>query len=100
MERSWNALDERAHQRHDGAANMKLSFENDVRGRTVIDASGRSVGEVETIYVDGESVPVGLRVASLKLHDSVADALGIRHGTFHPATVEVPALAMQAFGDA
>jgi sporulation protein YlmC with PRC-barrel domain len=35
---------------------MRLSYEEQVRGRTVIDASGSSVGEVDSLYLDAESI--------------------------------------------
>jgi len=68
----------------------------------VIDAAGRSVGQVDALSLDADSIAVGLRVASLriKLHSAVADQLGVPRGTFQAGTLEVPALAVQAVGDA
>jgi sporulation protein YlmC with PRC-barrel domain len=81
---------------------MRLSYEEQVKGRTVIDASGRSVGSVADLYVEAESVATGLMVSGIriKLHSEVADELAVARGTFHPAVIEVPARALQAFGDA
>ena len=81
---------------------MRVSYEEQVKGRTVIDASGRSVGEVDALYLDAESIASGLKVSGIriKLHSEVADELGVPRGTFHAGVVEVPAQALQAFGDA
>lgn len=81
---------------------MKVSYEEQVKGRTVIDSAGRAVGQVDALYLDADSAAVGLRVATLriKLHSSVADEIGVPRGTFHAGTIEVSALAVQAVGDA
>lgn len=80
---------------------MKLSYD-EVKGRTVIDASGVAIGEVEGLYLEqataGERVCIGgMRV---KLRGSVADDVGVEHGTFRAAVVDVPASMLQAIGDA
>ena len=80
---------------------MRLSFD-EVKGRTVIDATGAAIGEVEGLYVEqasaGEHVCIGgMRV---KLRSHVADDVGVRHGTFRPAVIDVPASMLQASGDA
>jgi sporulation protein YlmC with PRC-barrel domain len=80
---------------------MKLSFD-EVKGRTVIDATGAAIGEVDGLYVEqaaaGDQVCIGgMRV---KLRASVADDVGVERGTFRSAIVEVPASMLQAIGDA
>ena len=36
----------------------------------------------------------------VKLRSHVADDVGVRHGTFRPAVIDVPASMLQAIGDA
>ncbi len=82
---------------------MKLSYEDQVKGRTVIDASGASVGEVDALYLDSDSLDRGgLRVSAIrvKLHAEIADAIGVSRGTFRAGSLDVPAEALQALGDA
>lgn len=76
---------------------MRLSFQDQVRGRTVIDATGRALGAVDEIYVDGDTLQVeGLRV---KLRTDIADELGVPRRTFHPGMIDVPVQHIQALGD-
>jgi sporulation protein YlmC with PRC-barrel domain len=82
---------------------MRLSYEEQVKGRTVIDGNGLSIGEVDAIYLDPESIERGgLRVSAIrvKLHAEVADAIGVSRGTFRAGSVDVPATALRALGDA
>ena len=81
---------------------MRISYEDHIKGRTVIDASGRSVGAVDALYLDSESLATGLKVSGvrIRLHAEVADELGVPRGMFHPAVVDIPATALQALGDA
>ncbi len=80
---------------------MKLSYD-ELKGRTVIDATGVAIGEVDGLYLEqaavGEHVCIGgMRV---KLRSRVADDVGVERGTFRPAIVEVPASMLSAIGDA
>lgn len=82
---------------------MRLSYEDEVKGRTVIDASGTSIGELEALYLDSDSIASGgLRVSGVrvKLHSDVADAIGVTRGTFRAGSLDVPAEALRALGDA
>ena len=81
---------------------MRVSYDEQIKGRTVIDANGRSIGQLEELFLDDDSIPIGLRVSSIrvKLHSAIADEVGLPRGAFHPAILEIPALALQAFGDA
>ena len=80
---------------------MKLSYD-ELKGRTVIDATGAAIGEVEGLYLEqasaGEHVCVG--GIQVKLRGHVADDVGVRHGAFRPAVIDVPASMLQAIGDA
>ena len=80
---------------------MRFAYD-ELKGRTVLDAAGTAIGEVEGLFIEqaaaGESLCVGgMRV---KLRSSVADNIGVEHGTFRPAVVEIPASMVQALGDA
>ena len=76
---------------------MRLSYQDEVRGRTVIDATGRALGEVDELYVDGDALQMeGLRV---KLRPEMADDLGVPRRTFHPGTIDVSTKHIQAFGE-
>jgi sporulation protein YlmC with PRC-barrel domain len=80
---------------------MKLSYD-EVKGRTVIDATGAAIGEVDGLYIEqavaGDHICVGgMRV---KLRARVADDVGVERGTFRSAVVDVPASMLQAIGDA
>ncbi len=80
---------------------MKLSYD-EVKGRTVIDATGTAIGEVEGLYIEQASATErpcigGMRV---KLRSQVADDVGVHRGTFRPAVIDVPASMLQAIGDA
>ncbi len=76
---------------------MRLSDDN-LRGRTVIAADGKAVGEVATLFLDVDA----WRVESLqvKLRNEVADQLGATRSLFHAATLELPIRTVQSVGDA
>jgi sporulation protein YlmC with PRC-barrel domain len=80
---------------------MRLAYD-ELKGRTVMDATGNAIGEVEGLFIEqatsGEPLCVsGMRV---KLRSAVADSVGIQHGAFRPAVIEIPAAIVQAIGDA
>lgn len=76
---------------------MRLRYQEQVRGRTVIDATGRALGAVDEIYVDGDTLQLeGIRV---KLRTDIADELGVPRRAFHPGMIDVPTQHIQAFGD-
>jgi sporulation protein YlmC with PRC-barrel domain len=81
---------------------MRLSYEDQVRGRTVIDATGSAIGQVDLLYLDGDGIADGLKVSALrvKLNADAAERAGIPRTTFHPAQLDVPAFAVVAIGDA
>jgi len=80
---------------------MKLSYD-DVKGRTVIDATGAAIGEVESLYIEqsAEADRVCIGGIQVKLRSRVADDVGVERSTFRPAVVDVPASMLQAIGDA
>lgn len=76
--------------------NVRLTDEN-LRGRTVIAAGGKVIGEVTAIFMDCEA----WRIESLqvKLGAGVADQLGADRGLFHAGVLEVPVRMIQSVGD-
>lgn len=76
---------------------LRLSDES-LRGRTVIGADGRAVGEVAALFLDCDAWSVeSLRV---KLRKDVADQLGATRTMFHAGMVEIPIRLIQSVGDA
>ncbi|WP_437509129.1 PRC-barrel domain-containing protein [Sorangium sp. So ce1099] len=77
---------------------MRLTYEEDVRGHSVVDAEGNVIGEVEQLYLDSESFKLaGVRV---KLRAEAADVLGVQHGLFRAGVLDVPVEAIQSLGQA
>lgn len=76
---------------------MRLSDEN-LRGRTVIGADGRAVGEVAALFLDSDAW--GVESIQVKLRKDVADELGASRTIFHAGTVEIPVRLVQSVGDA
>lgn len=77
---------------------MRISVEQDIRGRTVIDGAGRALGAVEDVLVDGRSWRVeGIRV---KLRREAADDLGVGRSAFRSAVIDIPIEMVRAAGDA
>lgn len=76
---------------------MRLSDES-IRGRTVLAADGRVVGELATLFLDSD----GWKVESIqvKLNKDIADELGASRGVFRAGTIEVPVSMVQSVGDA
>lgn len=75
---------------------MRLTDEN-LRGRTIISADGRAVGEAAALFIDSD----GWHVESLqvKLRKDVADQLGATRTLFHSGTVEIPTRLIQSVSD-
>ena len=77
---------------------MRLVYEEALSGRSVIDSSGRSIGEVVGLLIDVEKWSVeALRV---KLHRDVTQEIGASHGTFRAARLDVPIGFIQNVSDA
>ncbi len=76
---------------------MQISDER-LRGRTVIGADGRAIGEVVGLIVDSE----GWQLAALqvRLRRAISESIGLKKGVFSGATVDVPRQALQSVGDA
>jgi sporulation protein YlmC with PRC-barrel domain len=77
---------------------MRISYEDELKGRSVIDHTGMIVGSVDALLIDGQSWRVeALRV---KLNRESADQIGAEHRVFQPATLEIPITLVHAAGDA
>ena len=76
---------------------MRISGDS-LRGRTVIGADGRAIGEVTNILFDSEGWKV--ECLEVKLRREVGDELGVSHRMFQSATLEIPIRAVQSIGDA
>jgi sporulation protein YlmC with PRC-barrel domain len=79
---------------------MRIS-DQDLRGRTVIGADGRAIGEVAGLTLDTiDSDRPSLATLQVALRREMEDALGIEHRRFRPATIEIPFANVQSIGDA
>jgi sporulation protein YlmC with PRC-barrel domain len=77
---------------------MRVVYEEALSGRSVIDSSGRSVGEVVGLLIDPETWRIeALRV---KLHKDVTEEIGASHGTFRAARLDVPTAFIHNVSDA
>lgn len=76
---------------------MRITFDAALKGRSVIDARGRVIGEIDECVVDtGSWRVVSVRV---KLRKEVADDLGIHRSVLRAGGLEVPTEAVQSTGD-
>jgi sporulation protein YlmC with PRC-barrel domain len=76
---------------------MDVSYDQSVKGRTVIDSQGRVLGQVDGLVIDSESWSV--RFLRVKLEKDVSDTIGEPRGTFRAAVIDVPAEAVSGVGD-
>lgn len=75
---------------------MRFSDEN-LRGRVVIGADGQVIGEVSSLFLEGDTWRV--EALQLKLDRKIADQLGISRGLFHSPLIEIPSRMVQSVGD-
>ena len=67
---------------------MRVVYEESLSGRSVIDSTGRAIGEIVGLLVDPETWRVeALRV---RLNKDVSDEIDAPHGTFRAARLDVP----------
>lgn len=76
---------------------MRIS-DVDLRGRSVIGADGRAIGEILGVTIDSD----GWRVDSLrvKLRREVRESLGVSRRLFGSSTTDIPIRAVQSVSDA
>ena len=76
---------------------MTIAYEESLSGRSVIDSTGRVIGEVAGLLVDVATWHIeGLRV---KLNKDVTAELGASHGPFRAARLDVPTEFVQDVSD-
>jgi membrane protein len=79
-------------------APMTMVYEESLSGRSVIDSTGRSIGEVIALVIDTEAWRIeALRV---KLHKDVTEEIGASHGAFRAARLDVPTAFIHNVSDA
>lgn len=76
---------------------MRVVYEESLSGRSVIDSTGRVIGEVDALLLD----PVAWQVLALrvKLHKDVTEEIGVSHGAFRAARIDVPCEFIQDLSD-
>lgn len=77
---------------------MRVVYEEALSGRSVIDSTGRSIGEVVGLLIDPEAWRV--EAVRVKLHKDVTAEIGASHGTFRAARLDVPTGFIQNISDA
>jgi sporulation protein YlmC with PRC-barrel domain len=77
---------------------MRIIYGDHLRGRAVMDATGRRVGEVAELFIDSDTWTVD--AVQVKLRREVADAIGVHRGAFRAAVLEVATEFIQSVGDA
>ncbi len=76
---------------------MRMAVD-ELPGRTVVDATGRVVGDIDKLMVDASSWAVeSLRV---RLRRRAAEELGLGWSAFKHATIDIPTGLVMAAGDA
>lgn len=77
---------------------MRVLYDDDLRGRIVIDSTGRAIGEVDGVVLETDDwMTHALRV---KLRKDVAFQLGSPRGFWRrPATLDLPVTLIQGVGD-
>lgn len=76
---------------------MRISDKN-LRGRAVISADGKAIGEVADLLIDSDGWRVEL--LQVKLRKSTADQIGAPRGRFSAGTLDLPVSMIQSVGDA
>ncbi|MCC6557439.1 MAG: PRC-barrel domain-containing protein [Polyangiaceae bacterium] len=77
---------------------MRITYEDHLRGRAVVDATGRVLGEVAGLFVDADTWKV--EAIQVKLRREAADVIGVHRGTFRAAQLTVSSEFIQSVGDA
>jgi sporulation protein YlmC with PRC-barrel domain len=77
---------------------MRISYEEDLKGRAVIDGTGRVVGEVDGLLVDSQSWRV--EAFRVRLRREAAAQIGAEHRLLQSASLEIPVSLVHAAGDA
>jgi sporulation protein YlmC with PRC-barrel domain len=76
---------------------MRITYEESLAGRSVIDSTGRVIGELSGLILETDSWSIeALRV---KLRKDVTKEMGVSHGAFRAASVDVPVDYVQNVSD-
>jgi sporulation protein YlmC with PRC-barrel domain len=75
---------------------MRMSFPQDLRNRTVVDAAGHAVGVLDSLVIDPESWRV--TAIKVKLRREVADQIGAPRTVLRAALLNIPTEHVQAAG--
>jgi len=74
---------------------MRLS-EEDIRGRSIIAADGQVIGEVKSLFFDGDTFQV--ESFQVTLRKDTADQLGAHRSMFQAGALEIPVHMIQSVG--
>ena len=77
---------------------MSVLYEEALSGRSVIDSTGRSIGEVVALLIDPDAWRV--EAVRVKLHKDVTEEIGASHGAFRAARLDVPIAFIHNVSDA
>jgi sporulation protein YlmC with PRC-barrel domain len=77
---------------------MRISYDEDLKGRAVIDGTGRVVGNIDGVLVDGQSWRV--EAFRVRLRRDAAEQIGAERRLLQAAVIEVPISLVHAAGDA
>jgi sporulation protein YlmC with PRC-barrel domain len=77
---------------------MRLSYEA-LRGRPVIAAGGRVLGEVADVYLEFENNTWRVESLLVKLNRDAADSIGAARSFFRARTAPIPVQLVQSIGD-
>jgi sporulation protein YlmC with PRC-barrel domain len=77
---------------------MRIAYDEDLRGRAVIDHTGMVVGEIDGLLIDGESWRV--EAVRVKLRRDAAEQIGAEQSRFRSANLDIPVSLIHAAGDA
>jgi sporulation protein YlmC with PRC-barrel domain len=77
---------------------MRVVYEEALSGRSVIDSTGRAIGEIVGLIIDAESWHIeALRV---KLNRNVMEEIDAPHATFRAARLDIPTQFVESVSDA
>ena len=79
-------------------APMTMVYEETLSGRSVIDSTGRSIGEVIALVIDTDAWRI--EAVRVKLHKDVTEEIGASHGAFRAARLDVPTAFIHNVSDA
>jgi sporulation protein YlmC with PRC-barrel domain len=77
---------------------MRIAYDDELKGRSVIDGTGRVVGEIDGLLIDGQSWRV--EAFRVRLRRDAAEQVGVEHRLFQPTMLEIPVTLVHAAGDA